>query len=486
VRIPSFALPTAFAAVAFAAVLWVTRPPGPGLDPDAMAYLGAAESFASHGTLRVPSADWDEPAGSSPLGHFPPGFSLVLAAPIAAGVAPVEAARGIEALAAAVAIGLSVWLVAGVAGAAGGALAGAMLLVTPGLVLDHLRVLSEPLFLLLLTASLVVMLRRPDRPIAYGVVAALAGLVRYAGVSVGATAALWAVSRPGTLRLRMGRAALAAAPTLLVQVAWTLRTRAQSGTVRTLGINGDLGATLREGLGTVQDWLAPNLGPTGIRAVSALLLAGLAALLVWGGVRRDRRPFALLGAAAVCYAGLVLVSRLVADPWIPLDERLLSPFFLVAALGVAAAAGLGWRDARPALRWAGALVLAAWLGASAWRSAAWVRDARDGGWGYAGVDWQASPLVRWLRTEGARRPVFSNSPPDVWFANGRNSWKLPGALDAAEVAAFGAALRERGGAVVGFANENEPMADPAALAGALGLPVLARFDGATVWGPPPR
>ena len=485
-RIPSLVLPAGFAVAAFAAVLWVTRPPGPGLDPDAMSYLGAAQSFVSHGTFRVPSADWDSPDGTSPLAHFPPGFSLAVAAPMAFGAAPVQAARGTEAVAAALATGLAVWLVATVAGALGGALAGTMLVVTPGLALDHMRVLSEPLFLVLLVVSLTLMLRRPDRPLAYGVGAALAGLVRYAGAAVGAAGALWALRRPGTPRQRLGHAALAAAPTLLVQAAWALRTRAESGTVRTLGVNGDVGSTLREGLATLEDWLAPNVVPAGIRAVPALLVAVLAVLLLARGTRRERPLFSLLGLVALCYAGLVLASRLFADPGIPLDERLLSPLFLLAALGVATAVGLLWREARPALRASGALILAVWLGASAWRTARWVRDARDGGWGYAGAEWRASALVQWLRTDGTRRPLFTNSPPDVWFANGRDSWKLPQTLDAAEVAAFGKVFRERGGALVGFARENEPMADPANVARALGLVQLARFDDATVWGPPQR
>ena len=479
-------LPAGFAVLALAAVLWVTRPPGPGLDPDAMSYLGAAESFVSHGTLRVPSAEWDNPGGTLPLAHFPPGFSLALAAPLALGVPPVQAARGVEAVAAGLAMGLAVWLVTAVAGPVGGVLAGTALLVTPGLALDHLRVLSEPLFLLLLVASLVLMLRRPDRPLAYGIVTALAGLVRYAGAAVGGTAALWAVSRPGTVRQRLTRAVFAIAPTLLAQAAWALRTRAESGTVRKLGINGAIGATLREGLGTLEDWLAPNVAQAGLRAVPALLVAVLAVLLLWRGRRRERPFFTLLGIAALCYGGLVLASRLFADAGIPLDERLLSPLFLLAALGVSGAVGLLWREARPVPRLAGALVLAMWLGASAWRTARWVRDARDGGWGYAGEDWRASALVRWLRAEGTRRPVFSNSPPDVWFANGGNSWKLPETLDSAEVTAFGQVLHDRGGVLVGFVRENEPMAKPEELARSLGLVVLARFDDATVWGPPQR
>ena len=36
--------------LAFALVLAVTDPPGPGLDPDALSYMGAAESLVTQGT----------------------------------------------------------------------------------------------------------------------------------------------------------------------------------------------------------------------------------------------------------------------------------------------------------------------------------------------------------------------------------------------------------------------------------------------------
>jgi len=112
-----------------------------------------------------------------------------------------------------------------------------------------------------------------------------------------------------------------------------------------------------------------------------------------------------------------------------------------------------------------------------------VTVARGGGWGYAGEEWQASEVARWLRTDGARYPLFTNNAPDVWFATGRRSWKLPDTADADSAAAFGAMLRRRHGALVGFARPGALMADPAALASRLGLVVLVRLDGATVWVP---
>src|SRR5919201_902751 len=86
---------TALAAgvAAFALVLVVTEPPGPGLDPDAASYLGAAESLARHGTLRIPLASWASPDTTSPLVHFPPGLPIVVALPVALGMPAVQGAR---------------------------------------------------------------------------------------------------------------------------------------------------------------------------------------------------------------------------------------------------------------------------------------------------------------------------------------------------------------------------------------------------------
>jgi hypothetical protein len=484
-RVPRLLLPLAFAGAALVAVLWITRSPGPGLDPDAMSYLGAAESFAEHGTLRIPAGTWDSPDGTEALGHFPPGFSLVLAGPVALGADPVQAARAIEAVSAAVTAGLVVWLALGAGGPVAAALAGALLVLTPGFALDHLRVLSEPLFLSLAALTLVLMLRFPSRPLAGGVVAALAGAVRYAGASLAGAAALWALSRPGTLRRRIGLAALTLAPTALVQIAWALRAHAESATVRTFGLKSGLGPTFHEGWDTLTGWLAPGIAPPLYRALVALAVLALAAVAVWKAARRERAFFAATGLAAVCYAGLVLASRLFADERIPLDERLLSPLFLFASLGGAVAAGVLWRDAKPVARAAGALVVGVWLAASAWRTGVTVYEAREGGWGYAAENWRQSALVRWLRSDGARYALFSDNPADVWFATGRRSWKLPETADADSATALGAALRRRHGVMVGFAKPLETMARPGEVAARLGLRELARFDDGVVWGPAP-
>jgi hypothetical protein len=482
-RAPRSVLAAVFAAAAFVAVLWITRSPGPGLDPDAFSYLGAAESFARSGALRIPTGTWDSPDGTSPLAHFPPGFSLAIAGPVALGAHPVQAARVVEALSAAATAALVVSLGAGFGGPLTGALAGALLFVTPALAVDHLRVLSEPLFLAFAVLTLWLMLRAPARPLSYGVAAALAGAVRYAGVSLGGAAALWALSRPGTPRHRLGAAALALAPTVLVQGGWALRLDLESATERSFGFTSGLGATLQEGWDTVTRWLAPGVEQPALRVVIACLVLVVAVALIVGAARRRRDWLAATGLVAACYAGLVLFSRLFADPGIPFDQRLLSPLFLLGSLAVAVAGGSLWGEARPRMRAGGALALVVWLAASGWQTIATVSEDRDGGWGYGDIDWLSSDLVRWLRTEGAGYELFTNNPADAWFATGRRSRELPEAVDSDTVAAFGAALLRSNGVVVGFWNPLGASVRPEELAGRLALPIIARLDGGLVWGP---
>ncbi len=482
-RAPRIVLAAAFALAACAGVLWITRPPGPGVDPDAMSYLGAARSFAEHGTFRIPAGDWFSADSSAALSHFPPGYSFVLAVPVRLGAEPVAAARVVEALAAAATAFLVVWLAAGTAGLTAGALAGVLLVGTPGLVLDHFRVLSEPLFLALAALTLALMVRAPERPLAWGVAAALAGIMRYAGVALSGAAALWALARPGSAGRRLGGAALALLPAAVLQGAWTLRSHAQSVSLRHFGLKGDWGPTLEEGWQTARAWLAPGVALPWLATALALVAAGCAGWAIARAARRERVLLAAAGLAAACYLAIVLVSRLYADEAIPLDDRLLSPLFLLAGLAVAVAAATLWREARTRRRWAGAGVLALWLAASAWRTGGAVADARDGGWGYTARDWLESDLVRWLRTETAGYALFSNNPADVWFATGRHSWNLPDTADSATVARFGAVLRERHGLVIGFANPMEAMVRPEELAGRLALPIIARLEGAAVWGP---
>jgi hypothetical protein len=495
VRAQRSVLSALLGAAACYGVLVMTDPPGPGLDPDSMSYLGAAESLLRHGALRIPAGHWSDADSTAPLDHFPPGFPLAIAVPAAFGAPSVQAARGVEAAAAFATVALAVWLVGGVAGIGAGAVAGVLLLASPSLAFDHWQVMSEPLCLALLMTTLALMVSS-KRPLLYGATAALAGLVRYAGAAASGAVVLWAFGRNGTLGERTRRAALAAAPSVVLHALWVLRTDLESGTVRSFGLRGNLGPTLRQLLATLGGWLAPAVPPSwaqGLIAVAlgaagaALLLRGLRARSGEGGIAApvDAPLQRLLSAAlllAACYAALVLFSRLFVDETIPFDERLLSPFIMLVEVAAAAGLAAAWRAARP--RAALACVGVLWLGASAWATVSAVVDATDGGWGYSSDEWRGSALGRWLRTNARRGPIYSNNPAAAYFLTLRPTRDVPDGLDADSVRAFGRLLAARRGVLVRFPNDFDPAAEPDSIAGRLALPLLAVFPEGAVWGAP--
>ena len=133
--------------VAFTLVLLITEVPGPGLDPDALSYMGAAESVALHREYRIPLAKWASADSTEPLAHFPPAYPTALALPVRLGMAPAQGARLVEATAAFVTVTALVLLVGAVATTVAGVLLAVALMGMTSMHEVHVSVLSEPLYL---------------------------------------------------------------------------------------------------------------------------------------------------------------------------------------------------------------------------------------------------------------------------------------------------------------------------------------------------
>src|SRR5690348_3492252 len=253
-------VPLAMAFVAGLLAFWITAASGPGLEPDSMSYAGSAEWLARHGTLAVPTAYWWESDSTSALGSFPPGYPLAIAAPVALGVAPVQAARLVIVIAAM----LTAWAIASAAFAAGGSI-GAVLavllaLLAPGVVTQHWIVLSEPLSYALLAITLGLMAARPERAWAYGLTAALANIVRYAEVALVLAVVSWAFAQPGGWKVRLKRAVFAGLPAVILQGAWLAREQLVEARTpfATVGTFGGVAGTVGQGIGRIGAWLVPS------------------------------------------------------------------------------------------------------------------------------------------------------------------------------------------------------------------------------------
>ncbi len=482
----------------------LTEPPGPGLDPDAVSYLGAGISVANGHGLRIPAGKWDSPDTTAALAHFPPGFSLAIAAGIKAGALPTNAARFVQASAAAVAMFCLLLAAGAAAGPIGAVTVGAIVLATPPMLVVHGSVLSEPLFLALIAAFVLVLVRVPDdgdtaarmrRLLALSTLAALASLVRYAGLSLVGVIVLdaWLAHRGAPIVARAKNAALTAVLPVIPFLVWVLTrpTKTEHATVRRTGLYLDgFGGTLAEGWSTLAHWLAPGVQNDAARTIAALgVMIGIG--LVFRGAKRVMTPALRRVQVAAflvggCYLAMVLVSRLVADGWIPLDDRLLSPLLLMAALAIGTTFAAWWQsvDTEPTRRILTVGFTASWIWGSSEVVKEWWNIYRDDGGDFASREWRLSPIVAYAAALPAGTPIYTNWPAAIWFHTGRAVRFMPAAPDSVTDVAFGEQVRREQGVVLLFTVEGSDVMKPGVTMRRSGLRPLVTYADGAVWGAP--
>jgi hypothetical protein len=494
-------------------VAFATASPGPGLDPDAESYLGAAQSLARIGTYRVPTTGWSAIDSTEPMTHFPPGMSTLIAAPVALGLTPIAAGRLINIVAALLTWSGLVALMTSAASLRVGLWTGAAALATPALVMVHLSILSEPAFLASLIAGVGAMWAyarsatfRAALGVGLSVTAAV--LLRYAGMALVLAAILWIWAAPSARRLgrwaRFGRLLLVVAPTACLLGAWLVHATRLEGPqgVRTVATYGGLMSAIRDAVTTAGSWAIPPFRGRWTAVVAVVALAAVAAMGAdaWRRVRRiaeaqgdsapavrEARDAAMLGCIVgltlVVYLAFLMASREFADPHIPMDERLLAPAFLLIEMLVALVIAVWWRGRRRGARAVTVTLLAAWGALAAGTSTSRIVFAREDGNDFANVDWRDSPTLAWVRspTGGLGRVLYTNWPAAVYFQAGRASHDLPSLTDALTMHRFRERLRLTGGVLVGFSTPSLDWASPDTVAARLHLREVARFPDGTVW-----
>jgi hypothetical protein len=504
-------------AAAAIVALAITRAPGPGLSPDSASYVSAAEFVARGQGYRISIAPWHSPDSTAPLAHFPPGYPTAIALPLSLGLPPLQSARWVNATAAFLDLALVVEMVALAAGEVAAVLLAIALLVMPAFLEVHLDVLSEPLFLACLAATLAAMFgaaramdprRRLVWFFASGCAAAAAVMVRYAGAAVCAAACLWALLLPGALRDRLRRAALTVAPSVLFTAAWVIRTHLAGGvhTIRRIGAYGDFWGTLREGVATIVRWLVPLSSDETLPArgwIALIVLAALTLVIGRGGAvvrrlttERSSTPpprsrhehgvaaATLLAAASLlslCYAIVLVLSRLLADPDIPFDERILSPLFVLAAIIAAVTLRYWWRMSRKLPRVLGAVLVLAWLAASYHVTSDEIEYDLDVGHDLAEVPWRTSPLLAWTKTKPAAEPLYSNWPAAIVLHLHRSAHELPEDSSATTLRALAEILRANHGVVLSFDTPSPATIDGRVLIRAPGFRRVAQLPDGSVF-----
>ncbi len=462
-----------------------------------MAYIGAATSLVRRGELRVPTGEWDRPDSTSALSLWPPGYPALIAIPVRLGASPVQSARYINTVAAAVLAATVVVLVGGAVGTPGGAVAVAVVFATQAIFDVHLSVLSEPLFMALVALALAVMTVARDRLLLLGLLAAAAVMVRYAGAAVPAAVVTWTlIDSRDDLSRRLRRCVLVALPSVIVIGAWFARTALARDRHATpeVSVYGGWGVTWQQARDTLLGWLAPGLTDGVLqRVIATAALVALATFIIAtvrdtagsrGRMRRQGRVATLIGAASVLagwYVAVLLASRSFVGGTIPFDGRILAPLILLAEVAAVTAIGYWWQAYHLPMHVTVGVIGAAWFVAASMVTVNDATYAATEGSDFASSEWRNSPLVAWVRVHGNGHPLYSNWPPALYFHAGRVARQLPDSSDSTDMAGFAGALRRNGGYVVGFKTRSPDVITPAQLAQRLSLREVARTEDGTVW-----
>ena len=501
---PAIGLFLAVAVVGAFIILYHT-PWGVGLTADGLFYFSAAENFA-HGR----GIYWAGSGGHlKPLVHFPPLYPFVLGLLLKLGVPLDEGARWLSAALFGVnasLLGLAVYL--GTQHLWLGLVASVISLTSPVMVFTHLAAMSEPLYLALSLASLdflalhLVTPRRGTLLLA-GLATSLACLTRYVGASllIGLPLALLCLTR-GPLRTRL-RDTLAFIGLSSVPVGlWLARNVFLTGsaTNRSLGFHPPSPDTLRHFLDLVSAWMMPGLHSHWLEA--AVMIVTFAALSVLSirqyGLPERRRPLApvLSLLALLCLASylfLLTASLAFFDASTRLDNRILSPIYLLAVVAILCTLG----SLLPKDRWS--LLAIPVVLAAMWATVPYAVTESNGlltamrqeGLGFSSRSWRQSTTVAWLQTLSPEAVIYTDQVGAVGYLASRETHSVPQRYDPVTATLRGdyeqqlqtmrSSLQSPGAALVLFASTNLP--EEAATLGDLtsGLILLAATSDAVIY-----
>ncbi|MEX0787167.1 MAG: glycosyltransferase family 39 protein [Anaerolineales bacterium] len=461
-----------------AGVLLLATPHGLGIASDSVAYLGgAANLLAGRGFSRLSGGGTIEP-----LTHFPPFYSLTLAGLGRLGIEPIAGARWANAaLLGCLVFGIVFAIRRLGASSASAVAAGAFAAASPILFEVSGWALSEPLFLVLGLAGLVLLeegLRKHNLRHCFfaGVLVGLAYLTRYVGVALvvaGVARILLVTDRSP----RQKRAAIAIflGASLAPLALWLGRNWLLTGTLtnRTLAWHPLTITKWKAPFQLVWSWLLP-LKFTWLALQIMLVALGLGILAVGWKIRgkvRASLPRVVEGARrgglaaglavfASVYTLAVLASLLWVDAATPVDQRIASPVYVCALILAVTGADRLWGRAGTRVRWAllatGILILASYV------SRTWVvmKEYQRYGLGYASEGWRHSGAVAAVRRLPDSLLLYTNNPEAVYFFAGHGAYGLPQPFNsvtgrpvddfAVRLDAVRAALAGSGGAVIVF------------------------------------
>lgn len=432
-------------AVGAAALLLYVTAVAIGVTPDSVIYLDAARYLADgqgYVAMRMGTVS------PQPLIHYPPLYPFALSVVMRLGLAPMAAARWLNAALFAANAWLIGALVFRATSSSTAAFLGAFLAAASiPLIEIHSAAWSDPLFLLFFLLGIFFIDRAlQDMRVADLILAPLAlgcaWLTRYAGgVLVFAAVASWVGLARESLRRRIGHAALIAFLGALPIGVWSLRNFLLAGALtnrpaRFELLSFDRWITLFRVAGS---WAFPGTDRFSFfpfqDAFIALFIVGVIAALAFlrptskhtatSVDRSSSSLFSVLLIFSAAYAALLLVSIMFFDHGTPLDQRILSPLFAALLIVVIAFLARLWRSGgRAARTMVGLLAIYAILAYTA-AAAASVRYLHENGRGFASKSWRYERIFARIAAADEKLWIYSNHPAAVYFLTGRQASEIP-------------------------------------------------------------
>lgn len=467
-KIDVAAVPLVALAIIGVAVLLTSTRYGIGVSPDSTVFIGAARYLLDGRGLSVLSSSGE----LVPMPHSPPLYPALLAAIGLFGVDPLDGARWLNALL----FGANILLVGLVLrrctrGSAWVSMLGAFLMLTSTDMLSvHSMAWTEPTFILfsllgwLLLSAYIESASIPRLIAASGVVA-LAFLTRYPGVAlvVANSMGLFFLSKRGSTRRNVDTIVLAVL-SLSPMALWGIRNLYSTGAAvdREVAFHPLTREHLVTTLYTVVQWVMPKsvlfamadklsagwhaeeivmgvllvIGVAGCFALSLLVLRRKQWLPRLRGSWSNRPtylagiPFLLI-TFIVVYSVFVVTSLLFFDAAIPLNQRILSPIYIVVLVLVLCLAHrwFGSVEGRCTLRVASLVICVVFAGSYLVRGVNWVVETRNDGQWLNSKEWWDSKIVERVRSLSDAVPIFTNGNDAVYFLTGKPALPIPVKID---------------------------------------------------------
>jgi 4-amino-4-deoxy-L-arabinose transferase-like glycosyltransferase len=430
--------------VGFALVLFCTSRFGIGISPDSVCYLSAARSvLAGKGFLMY---------DGSPYTFWPPLYPLLMAGFGLLGIDPLVAMRYLNALVFGMIIVLARILLLRHIESPRFVFLGALTVLFSVQILETtVKALSEPLFILLILFSAIVLSRYVTdgkRSHLFVLVALMAAacLQRYAGMAFVIAGGLLMLTAPRQLSRdeRARRAAIFVVLSVIPLGLWVLRNYMLTSSLFGPRWPAKISAVWTNILyarSTLSSWLLPSSLPTVVQIIALIGVVSLFTVSLASPKRLTTQSFRSPSSAGVLailtatYLLFVVISMSsVASQLVSyhVNSRLLCPIyvFMVVLLvgGLEILANLG--DARIGrgffIKNVITVVFALWLVYPLIVEGRYASIcANEGVSGYNSLEWRQSSVIQWLKTYGLEGRIQSNAADAIYFLTGMRAHSVP-------------------------------------------------------------